>query len=39
MASNDFDSGLKDDMDIICNVIFMLPLEYDTITKVTKEED
>lgn len=36
MVSNDFDSGSKDDMDTICNMISVFPLEYDTITEVTK---
>lgn len=39
MASNEFDSGSEDDLDIICNMIFVVPLEYNTITEVTEEED
>lgn len=39
MANNDFDSRSEGELDIICNMIFVLPMEYDTITKVTKEED
>lgn len=38
MARNDFDYGLEDELDIICNMISVLPLEYDTIIKATKEE-
>lgn len=38
-TSNDFDSNSEDDLDIICNMIFMLPLEYDIISKVTEDED
>lgn len=32
MTSNDFDSGSEDELDIICNMIPVLPLDYDTIT-------
>lgn len=38
MASNDFESGLEHELDIICNMIYMLLLEYDTVTKVTEDE-
>lgn len=39
MVSNDFHSGSEDDLDIICNMIFVLQLEYDTFIELTKEED
>lgn len=35
MASNDFESGSKGEWDIICNLISVLPVEYDIITEVT----
>lgn len=31
MESNDFDSGSEHGLDILCNMIFVLPLKYDTI--------
>lgn len=39
MASNDFDFRSEDELYIICNMILGLPLEYDTTTKATEEED
>lgn len=39
MANNDFDFGSERELDVICNMISVLPLEYDTITEVTEEED
>lgn len=39
IGSNNFDSGSEDDLDIISNMISVLPLEYDVVTKVTEEED
>lgn len=39
MAINEFDSRLEGELDLICNMISMLPLEYDTFTKVTKVRD
>lgn len=39
MASNDFDSGSERELDIICNMISMMLLEYDKVTEVTGEED
>lgn len=39
IASNDFDYGLEGELDIICNMIYVIPLEYDTVTEVTEEED
>lgn len=38
METNNFDSGSEPKLDIICNMISMLPLEYDTITTVFEEE-
>lgn len=32
MASNNFNSGSEGELDIIWNMISVLPLEYDTIT-------
>lgn len=39
MDGNDFDSGPDGGLDNICNMISVLPLEYDTITEVTEEGD
>lgn len=39
MTSNDFDYESEDELDIICNMIPVLPLEYDTIVEATEEED
>lgn len=39
MATNDFDSGSEDNFDIICNVVSVLPREYDYITKVEEPLD
>lgn len=38
METNKFDSGSEPELDIIDNMIFVLPLEYDTVTKVIEEE-
>lgn len=37
--SNELDLWLEDDLNIICNMIFVLLLEYDTNIEVTKEDD
>lgn len=39
MDKNEFDSGSEDELDIICNMISMLPFEYDTISEVAEKED
>lgn len=39
MTIDDFDSGSEPKIYKICYIISMLPFEYDTFTKVTKEED
>lgn len=39
MVSNDFDFGLEGELDIICNMIFVMQLEYDTFIEVTEMED
>lgn len=39
MHTDNFDSGLKGELDIICNIVFVLPIEFDQITEVTEEED
>lgn len=39
MLTDDFDSGLEGELDIICNMIFVLPIEFDQINEVIKEED
>lgn len=39
MATNNFDSGLEGELDIICNMIYVLLVEYDTVTEVIEEED
>lgn len=38
IVSNDFDYGQEHDFDLICNMIYVLPLMYDTLSKVIKEE-
>lgn len=35
---DNFDLGSKPELDIICNMIFLLPLEYDTVIEVIEEE-
>lgn len=39
LATNDFDSSYEPVIDIICSMIFVLPIGYDTTTEVTEEED
>lgn len=39
ILTNNFDSGLEDDFDVVCNVVSVFPIEYVTITEVTKEEN
>lgn len=39
MASNDFEFGSEGELDVICNMISVMSLEYDTVTEVTKVED
>lgn len=39
MATNNFDLGLEDDSDVICNVVSVLPREYDYVTEVAEPED
>lgn len=34
-----FDSGSKDNFDVICNMVLVLPMEYDCVTKVSKSAD
>lgn len=38
MLTNNFDSSLEDELDIICNMITILPIEYDSVTEVAKED-
>lgn len=38
LAIDDFNSGSEPKLDIICNMISILPIEYDTTTKENKEE-
>lgn len=38
MVSNDFDYGSEHDFDLICNMIYVLPLMYDTLSKLIEEE-
>lgn len=38
MTSNNFDSGSEDNLDIIYNMISVLPFEHDTITDISEEE-
>lgn len=39
MATRDFDYSSEPELDIICNMIYVLPIEYDTIIEVIEEED
>lgn len=38
MITDNFDSRSEDELDIICNVVSILLVEFDHITKVTEEE-
>lgn len=38
MKTNNFGSGSKSELDIICNMIFVFPLESDTVKEVIKEK-
>ena len=38
MEIDNFDSRYELELDIICNMIYVPPLEYDTVTKVIEEE-
>lgn len=39
ILTNNFNSGLENDFDVICNVVSVFPIEYVTITEVTEEEN
>lgn len=39
ILTDNLNSGSEGELDIICNMVFVLPIEFDHITKVTKEED
>lgn len=39
MLTENFDSGSENDFDVICNVVYDLPVEFNRITEVTKGED
>lgn len=39
MLTNNLDSGSEGELDIICNVEYVLPREYVTVTEVTKKEE
>lgn len=38
MVAKSFDSSSKEELYIICNIISMLHVEYDQVTKVTEDE-
>lgn len=38
MENDDFDTDFEPGLEIICNIIYMLLLEYHMITKVNEEE-
>lgn len=38
MLTNNSYSVSEGEFDVICNVVFFLTIEYDTITKITEEE-
>lgn len=35
MLADNFKSRLENDFNVICNVVYVLPIEFDVITKVT----
>lgn len=39
ILTGNFDYGSEGELDIICNMIFVIPIEFDQITKVTEDED
>lgn len=39
MEIGDFNSGSEDELDIICNMIYVLPIEFIQVTKVIEEDD
>src|ERR1044072_4293331 len=39
MLTDNFDSESEDDLHIICNVVSILPAEYDMISEIMEEED
>lgn len=39
MLTDDFDSGSESSMNINCNVVFVLPREYDQVTEVEESEE
>lgn len=36
LVTNNFDSGPKDDFDVLCNMVSVLPREYDCVTVVVE---
>lgn len=39
MVTNNFNSGLEDDFNVICNIVFVLLIEFDCVTEVIETED
>lgn len=39
MTTDNFNFGSEPELDIICNMIYMLPIEHDSVIEVTKDED
>lgn len=39
MLTNNFETGFNDKLDIICNVVTILPIEFERATEVTEEDD
>ena len=39
MFIDDFKIGFDDELDIICNAVYVLPIEFGRVTEVTEEED
>lgn len=37
--TDNFDSGSKDDFDVLCNMVSVFPREYDFVTKFSKPKD
>lgn len=36
LVTKNFDSESKGDFDVLCNIVFVLPREYDYVTEVTE---
>lgn len=39
LVTYSFESGSEDDFDVLCNMVSVLPMEYNCVTEVTESED